>query len=195
MTEGSPCASTGTSDDELVAAAKTGDRAAFDTLARRYAKTAMLVALAYVRDPDRAEDVAQDSLVKAWTALDRCRDPARFGAWLSAIVRRTALNARTKTERRLRIMQLLPWGIESLPRSNAADDGLHQGRLRTELRMAVDALPPRQREILLLHDLEGRNHHELADLLGITPATVRKHLSDARARMRELLSKNWRESV
>jgi RNA polymerase sigma factor (sigma-70 family) len=178
------------SDSELVAAAKDGSRPAFDELLQRYSRTAFVVALAHVPDADTAEDVAQDALIQAWSALDQCRNPQHFGAWLSTIVRRTASNLNTKTARRSRMSERFQSEIASHNNSGPppADSRLLDGEIRRALELALGSLAPRQREVILLCDLEGRSHSEVAALLGITPATSRKHLSDARHRVRSELS-------
>lgn len=146
------------------------------------------MALAHTGDPDVAEDVAQAALVRAWTALDRCVDPERFGSWLRTIVRRTALNRHARAERRRRLREQFPldvvFGSMSRRRDAGTADGLDRGG---RLASALAELAERQREVLLLYDLEGRSHGEIAELMGITPATSRKHLSDARARIRARL--------
>lgn len=176
-------------DDELVRAAQRGDREAFDRLLDRHARTAVVLALARVGDPDAAEDVAQDALVRAWTTLHRCRDPARFGAWLRSIVHRTALNRRARRERRRKIFGR--FRADAAPASAGVapepERWVERERLRTEVRRAVEDLGPRQREVLLLHDLEGRTHREISEILGIGPGTSRKYLSEARARLRRAL--------
>ncbi|MGD2070743.1 MAG: RNA polymerase sigma factor [Gemmatimonadota bacterium] len=176
-------------DDELVRAAREGDREAFDRLVERHARTAVVLALARVGDPDVAEDVAQDALVRAWTTLHACRDPARFGAWLRTIVHRTALNRRERRERRKRIFgrfQAEAAGASS-GAGPAPDGWLERAGPRQELTNALEGLGSRQREVLLLHDLEGRTHREISGILGIGPGTSRKYLSEARARLRETL--------
>src|SRR5260221_14087014 len=73
-------------DAELVAAATGGDVEAFAELSRRYRDTYTRFAVRMVGNRDEAEDVLQSAFIRAYRALDRCRDPARFGAWLYQIV-------------------------------------------------------------------------------------------------------------
>jgi RNA polymerase sigma-70 factor, ECF subfamily len=80
------------SDENLVARARLGEAAAFEALVRRYLRPAYAVALSVVLSPADAEDVAQESLVKAFGELDQCRQPERFAGWLLQGVRNRARN-------------------------------------------------------------------------------------------------------
>src|SRR5262245_63986837 len=81
------------SNADLVARALRGETAAFDVLVRRHLRAAYAVALAIVREPQEAEDVAQDAMVTAFERLETCREPERFAGWLLQVVRNRALNA------------------------------------------------------------------------------------------------------
>ncbi len=164
--------------------------AAFNILVRRYSRTAVTLALAHTSSADAAEDVAQEALIRAWTALGSCGDPDRFGSWLSTIIRRTALNMRTKLDRRRQMRDRFAPEVAagSASTSQTPVDQQLANELDGVLASAIEMLAPRQREVLLLHDLEGRSHGEIGELLEITASTSRKHLSDARSRVREQLT-------
>jgi len=170
-------------DETLVLRARAGDAEAFDVLVRRHMRTAYAVALSVVMEPTDAEDVVQDSFISALERLDSCQ-PDRFAAWLMRIVRNRAISLQRR--RRVRRSEPLEWadGVKS-----AEDPGtdLDRARLREQLLEAMAPLPERQREVLLLHDLEGWRHREIGEALGMKEGTVRYTLFRARRAVRERL--------
>lgn len=170
-------------DADLVLQARDGDARAFEALVRRHYRAAFAVARARLDGPMDAEDVVQDAFVRALERLDHC-DPGRFAGWLLAIVRNRAHNARIYEARRR--------GVDpqdaQLP-SSAEDEAeglrrVERRELREALESAMTALSPVQREVLLLHDLEGMKHAEIADTVGVSVGMSRYHLMQARRRMR-----------
>ena len=172
------------SDIELMLRVREGDRAAYETLVRRYLNTAYAVALAELSDRGDAEDAVQDSFITALERLDDCRDPAAFAAWLRRIVRNRARSVR----RRERIRE-----TDSLDRAGSAasagDPGrdLDRSEMRRQLEAALATLTEVQRRVVLMHDLEGYRHREIAVELDIPEGTVRSHLFFARRALREQL--------
>ena len=164
---------------ELVTRAKRGDASAFDQLVRRHLRAAYAVALAVLGRPADADDVAQDAFIAALERIDDCREPARFSGWLIKIVRNRALNALEK--RRLR-------DADELTADRPTDHTPTDIALRRHLLTALATLTPVQREIVLLHDLDGWSHSELAEALGISEVNCRQHLFTARRALRAELS-------
>lgn len=172
-------------DAQLVELARAGNAGAFEQLVRRHLRTAHLVALSVVNEPADADDVCQDAFMIALERLDDCRQPDRFLAWLLRIVR----NRAHSLHRRERVRAALPLegaAAEVDRRANPAADAA-RAELRERLLKEMEGLSEIQREVLLLHDLEGWRHREIAELLGIREGTVRAHLSYARRNMRERL--------
>lgn len=140
------------------------------------------MALAVVGEPDAAEDVCQDALFRIWTRLGECREPERFGAWLAQAVHRHALNAL----RSRRVPQEAT--LEDVPEPGPATDRAAElSDLRSRLHAGLARLSVEQRQAVLLFDLEGWSHAEIATLLGTSEAMSRQHLMLGRRRMRELL--------
>lgn len=164
---------------ELVIRARRGEPVAFDQLVRRHLRAAYAVALAVLNRPADAEDVAQEAFIAALERLDDCRDPARFSGWLIQIVRNRARNALDR--RRLRDVATAAADIAS-PKSEA------DVVLRAHLLAALAGLSPVQREIVLLHDLDGWTHSELAAALDLSEVNCRQHLFTARRALRAELS-------
>lgn len=163
---------------------RTSPEDRFTMLARPSLRAAYAGALAVVRRPADAEDVTQDALLAAYEKLDTCRDPARFGAWLLQIVHNRALNFIER--RRLRDVPARPDAEDDVERSEPAPP-LPDVKLRERLARAVERLGDRQRTVVLLHDIEGWTHAEIAARLGTSELMSRKHLFQARTRLRALL--------
>jgi RNA polymerase sigma-70 factor (ECF subfamily) len=170
-------------DEALVLRARTGDAEAYNALVRRYLRSAYAVALSVVMEPADAEDVAQDAFIAALERLDSCQ-PDRFAAWLMKIVRNRAISLQRR--RRVRRSEPLEWAVELKGPGDPGTD-LDRTRLRQRLLEAMSGLPERQREVLLLHDLEGWRHREIGDAMGMKEGTVRYTLFQARRAVRERL--------
>lgn len=170
-------------DAVLVERARTGDREAFEALVRRHLRPAFAIALGILRDHADAEDVCQDAFIRALERLDECQ-PDRFAAWLLRIVRNMSISA----QRRRRVRQAMPleWANGARSSSSPAQDA-ERSALRDRLMEAMEPLPERQREVLLLHDLEGWRHREIGEALGMPEGTVRYTLFQARRAVRERL--------
>lgn len=189
-------------DAALVRAVLDGAAEAFEVLVRRYARAAYVVALATTGVPADAEDAVQDALIQAHQRLPECRRPERFGAWLLRIVRNRAHNVRRHEQLR-RGQPLGAGGVEAaiearsagsdMPQlGNTRPDGpdvrLERGELRGHLLQALAQEPEVRRQVLLLHDLEGWKHREIAEALGISALMSRHHLSAVRRSMRRRLA-------
>jgi RNA polymerase sigma-70 factor (ECF subfamily) len=170
-------------DAELVLRTRAGDPEAFGELVARYQRSAYALAFGVTRRHEDAEDAAQESFVVALERLDECRNPEKFGGWLLAIVRNRSRNlVRRET---LRAGDALPASLASgLP---GPERETERGELRARLTEALSGLTEVQREVVLLHDLEGWKHREIAGVLGMPPGTVRSHLHYARKKLREAL--------
>ena len=172
------------SDASLLGRARLGDAAAAGELLRRYFRAAYLVALARLGNRLDAEDVCQDAFVQCLEHLDQCREPDKFGAWLLRIVRNTAYNR--GDYRRVRATEPLELGSE-IAGAGGPEVDVQKEELRATLLKALAALSEVQRQIVLLHDLEGWRHAEIAGRLELSEVMSRRHLSDARKRLRALL--------
>ncbi len=165
------------SDERLVTLAAGGHEAAFAVIVDRY-RPALLRYCTSLVGSARAEDVVQQALVNAHTALLRTPDVRHLRSWLYRIAHNAALN----TLRAVRDdVPLDPTHAD--PAGDPAEAAERSERLRSTL-AAVQALPERQRAALVLRELEGRSHDEIADALGVTSGSARQHLMRARAAVR-----------
>ncbi len=168
------------SDAYLVRKAQAGDSQAFGVLVGRYMRAAYAVSLSVTGRHVDAEDDAQEAFMVALARLDDCRTPDRFAGWLMTIVRNRARNLVRREV--LRVTDVVP--ETAAARGRTPEKEAEHTELRERLETALRRLPEIQREIVLLHDLEGWRHREIADHLGIPPGTVRSHLHFARKSLR-----------
>ena len=169
-----------TSDECLVRKAQAGDGQAFGVLVDRYMRAAYAVSLSVTGLHDDAEDAAQEAFMVALERLDDCRTPDRFAGWLMTIVRNRARNLVRREV--LRDTDMVPESAAS--RGLMPDKAAEHSELQERLGSALRRLSQIQREIVLLHDLEGWRHREIAEHLGIPSGTVRSHLHFARKSLR-----------
>jgi RNA polymerase sigma-70 factor, ECF subfamily len=174
-------------DALLVERARRGDAGALEALVRRHYRAAYSVALAVLGNAMDAEDVCQDAFVRAIERLDEVRQPEHFAAWLLQIVRNRARNFSSyrKVRSALPLEEVRAAGEENT--ATAAE----LGELRLELESALTELSEIQREVVLLNDMEGWKHREIAEALGISEGMSRQHLMGARRAMRERLGKEF----
>lgn len=172
------------SDASLVARARLGNAAAVEALLRRHFRASYLVALGRMGNREDAEDVCQDAFVQCLERLEDCREPDKFGAWLIRIVRNTAHNRGDY----LRVRASEPIALHlDVPSSARTDSGAQRHELRETLMAALSQLSEVQRDVVLFHDLEGWRHAEIALHLELSEGMSRRHLSDARKTLRQLL--------
>ena len=180
-------------DAELAALAQAGDREAFGALVSRYAAQARRVARAVLGNEADADDAAQDGFLAALKNLGRY-DPHRpFGPWLLRIVANAAMDRLRRG--RVRAAEALPAGLAaSEPGPDWATDAW---AFQEALRAALATLPERQRMAVVLFDVEGYSHAEIADMLRVPQGTVRSYVFHARRALRNALApwKDWKEEA
>lgn len=171
------------SDAELVRRARAGDRDAFGVLALRHAGTIRRLTRAVLQQTEDGEDAAQDALVNAWLSLPRFDERQAFGPWLIRIALNAARDIRRR--RRVRRSEAIPPGLAGTGRWPDAltEDALNRERMQRSL----GTLPERQRTALVLYEVDGYSHAEIAALLRIPEGTARSDVFHARRRLRELL--------
>ncbi|MBX7119017.1 MAG: sigma-70 family RNA polymerase sigma factor [Gemmatimonadaceae bacterium] len=165
---------------DLVLAAQRGEREAFSELVRRHQRRAYVVARAIVINHEDAEDAVQEAFLHAYKAIDRFLPDQAFGAWLHRIVANAALDVTRR--RKVRDADELPETVASPFR-----DPAESSELRTRLKDALETLPPRQRAVIVLHDVEGFKHAEIGRMLDIPEGTARSDLHYARSQLRRVL--------
>ena len=170
-------------DTELVERVRAGDGAAFDQLVTRHMKRAYSVAYRLLGQREDAEDLVQDAFMAALEKIDTFQAGRSFSPWFYRILVNRGLNSRKS--RSLRRMDALPPEISDVSRSPLRDT--ERAELRDKLKTVMATLPPRQKSIVELFELEGFSSLEIAEILGLSDGTVRWHLHQARAKLREAL--------
>lgn len=171
----------------LVAAAKDGDRDAFDELVRVTYAEAYTLAFRLTADEEDARDVVQDAYLRAYKGLKRFRGDAAFATWLHRITANCAathLAKRTKLRHEELNDETVPADdrLESDPVARA-DLGYERGRLNA----ALQSLPPDMRAVVVLRDIYDMPHEAIAAELGISEGAAKVRLHRARKRLRERL--------
>jgi RNA polymerase sigma-70 factor (ECF subfamily) len=171
----------------LVGRAAAGDRGAFRELVHRYHATIYRWAAVSTGDQDEAEDIAQLVLIKVHGALDSYRGGSRFSTWLYTITRNVLLE-QARTRRRRDELLSAHESIEPTELHTVPDDTvMDSGRLREHVMRYLAALPPRQREVFELADIQGFTPAEIAVMTGVEQVTVRTNLLKARRAIRGLM--------
>lgn len=178
-----------TADDSeaLVALAARGDVSAFERLYARSSGRVYAVCLRMTGDGQRARELTHDSFVRAWERLSTFRGEAAFDTWMHRLAVNVVLTA-TRTERR-RAAHLVERDDESVGSDVAFSQAAPDVESRIDLERAIAALPPRARQVFVLHDVEGYRHDEIADRLELQPGSVRAQLHRARRLIMGMLAR------
>ena len=171
----------------LVAAAAAGNSAAFTELVRGHHTLVYRWALVVTDDPDDADDLAQAVWIKAFRGLGGYRGGGKFTTWLYRITYNTAVESGRKRQRQSAAMAAWLDGSGGPEALVPAESDLDQKRLVAIVRSFLGDLPPRQRAVFALADLDGVTTGEIAERLEIEEATVRVTLSNARRAIRNRL--------
>ena len=171
------------SEPDLIARVLSGDRIAARELYDAHSSRVYRLAFRLTGDADLAREFTQDTFVRAFDQLGRFRGEAAFGTWIHRIAVTVTLNGMRKVKR-------------IRERETALDDGPGFGAvsqrtdpdLRSRIAAAIDALPEGSRMTLIMHDIEGYTHAEIAESLGIAEGTSKSRLFDARGRLRQALA-------
>jgi len=166
---------------ELVTAAQAGDQSAFAELVRRYERVVTATAWSRLRDFHAAQDVAQESFVKAFSHLASLRSPDAFGSWLLTLVSREA-QLRAKRTRPVASLE----GVD--PLSLVARDVCLSVE-QTNMVEALARLPEQERIVVVFRYLDGLTVNDIATATGRPIGTVTKQLSRAIHRLRQWLTK------
>ena len=165
------------SDERLVDLVRAGSDPAFEAIVERY-RRALMRYVSRLLPPERAEDVVQQSFVKAYEAMHRGSAELNLKPWLYRIAHNSALNA--LRDRGLGHAEL----SEAIDGVERPDQAFERSVGLRELVVAVQALPERQRSAILLREMEGRSYEEIAAALGVSDGAVRQLLNRARNTLR-----------
>ena len=191
-----PTGAPGLSEYGLVERVRAGDAAAFELIMRRHNRRLFRLARSVLRNGAEAEDVVQETYVRAFAKLDDFRGPEGFPAWLARITYNEALS---RVRGRDRVVSLHDYAsdgdgdadvrrIDTMTSHHLDPEHLTgNGELRRMLQAAIDALPDDFRAVFVLRAMEGLSVAEAADALSIPPETVKTRFHRARHRLQETL--------
>ena len=172
-------------DDALLARWRGGDERAATALVERHAP-ALARYLASVGARSDAEELVQDTFVRAFQGIDNFRAESSLRTWLFTIARRLLLDRRRSGARRGRHEVEAPDGVDAAREHTALDD-LVAGETQGRLRLAVERLTPTQRDVFLLRVVEGHAYKEIARIAGTTEGSARVHYHNAIRSIQEFL--------
>ncbi len=180
-------------DEELIAAYKGGDESAFAQLTRRHLNGVYSFIVRFVGEPQEAEDITQDTFLKAWKSLQKYNESSsKFKTWLFRIARNTSIDF-------LRKKKHVPFshfeteaGVNVLTETIASEEEPPEQLMMKledakELRQTLELLPPKAREILLLYYTNDMTFEEIGGVLGEPPNTVKSRHRRALQALREIL--------
>jgi RNA polymerase sigma-70 factor (ECF subfamily) len=189
-------ASTATTDAELVARARVRDEAAIRAIMQANNRRLYRIARGILRNDGEAEDVVQETYVRAFTHLQDFRGDSSLATWLARIAMNEALGRLRRARPSVDFSTLAPGVLEAqiiqFPLSSASEDperSMAQREIQVVVEHAIDELPDGFRLVFITRVIEGMNVEETAEILGLKPETVKTRLHRARAMLRENVEK------
>ena len=203
----SPAAAPDPPDGSLVRRVLDGENSAFDELIRRYQRQAVAVSYRLLGNTHDALEVTQDAFLKAFSSIATLQKPEAFGGWLMRIVSNLSLNYRRgrKSRSQLPLDDLLgsgtdsagggetgqnPVGSEWMARSGDPVHGLESREMGARLQEALNQLPEKQRQAIVLFTIQEMPQKEVAEALNCSVEAVKWHVFQGRKKLRELLKEH-----
>jgi len=172
-------------ESDCIARAQRGDVAAFTELVARHQDRIYRFLLRLTRSHDDALDLAQETFIHAWTALERWQAQARLSTWLFQIARNQAIDL-LRRRQRVDFVEFDAGVGDSLADSAPTpEEALHSTQRLRALERALQRLPTEHREILLLREIEDLSYDEIAAVLDISLGTVKSRIARARTALLE----------
>jgi len=185
-------------DQEIVVLARAGQEAAYRELIRRYERPLFSLLYRMVRDRELAEDLAQETFIKALNAIESYRPEYKFSSWIFKIANNAAID-------HLRRRELDTLSLEGSPHAETPEaveatalqigdrqesplDAVEARELGGQIKQAIAQLRPEYRSCILLRHVEGRAYEEIAEILGLPLGTVKTYIHRARNELRQALA-------
>lgn len=181
-------------DHELVTRVQRGDKAAFDFLVIKYQHKIIQLVSRYVKDRSEAQDLAQETFIKAYRAIGSFRGESAFYTWLYRIAINTAKNDLTARSRRPIDYQVnmveteTPDSVEQLQDNTTPESELLNQEILTTIKKAIDHLPEEMRVAIMLCEFEGLSYEDIAITMNCPVGTVRSRIFRAREAIDQVLS-------
>jgi len=186
------------SDQEIVALARAGNEAGYRELIRRYERPVFSLLYRMLRDRELAEDLAQETFIKALNAIESYRPEFKFSSWIFKIANNAAID-------HLRRRELDTLSLEGSPHAETPDaveatalqvgakqesalDAVEARELGGQIEAAIAQLRPEYRSCILLRHVDGRAYEEIAEILDLPLGTVKTYIHRARNELRQALA-------
>lgn len=177
---------TAADEQQLILQVKEGSHDAFRVLVERHMKHAYNVAYGFVNDHDDAEDLAQESFVRAFQSIRAFRGDAGFGTWLYRIVTNLSLN-RVRQKKQTAQREVRNVNENILHRGNASEQD-HRHDVQTHLERTLHELPTLQRAVVILRHINGMSTKQVSTILQCSEGTVKTHLHRGLKKMKSKMN-------
>lgn len=179
-----------TEDQPLVERVQSGDVAAFDVLVRKYRERLYGIIYNLTSNREDAADLTQEAFIKAFSSINRFKGKSAFFTWLYRIGVNTALShlKRNRFRRFFSLEHIQDEGsnaqvLETLAAKHKSEKGALLSELQEKLNEAMQKLSPKHRTVVVLFEIEGLSHQEIADIVGCSVGTVRSRLHYAKQQL------------
>jgi RNA polymerase sigma-70 factor, ECF subfamily len=184
---------------EAIRRAQAGDSAAFDYLYQLHGRRVYALCLRMVNNPADAEDLMQEAFLQLFRKIGTFRGESAFSTWLHRMtVNVVLMRLRKKSLPTDSLEETLdPDAENSSPKRDVGAPDLHlSGAIdRVNLERSIEQLPPGYRTVFVLHDVQGYEHNEIAEIMGCSVGNSKSQLHKARTRLRELLQEQMRDQA
>ena len=186
-------------DGDVVRLAQEGDAVAFEQIYRSHSRRVYALCLRMIGNPADAEEFTQDAFMQLFRKIHTFRGESAFSTWLHRLtVNIVLMNLRKKTLAVDSLDENAEPGEQTgkrRPEFGDSDLRLNGSIDRVHLERAVDQLPPGYKAVFVLHDVQGYEHNEIAEIMGCSIGNSKSQLHKARMRLRELLHEDIREKA
>lgn len=192
MTTARRAQSNGLTESEAIERAKQGDAEAFEFLYSLHKRRVYSLCLRMTGNTAEAEDLTQEAFLQLFRKVSTFRGESAFSTWLHRMsVNVVLMHLRKKGLPVVALEETLEGDEETPKKEPGALDPVLTGSIdRLRLQQAVENLPPGYRTVFVLHDVEGYEHNEIAEIVGCSIGNSKSQLHKARLKLRELLQKN-----
>ncbi len=181
------------SDGEILERVRSGDRRAFEGIVLKYQDAVYNLCRYMTGGSGDAEDVTQDTFIKAYRNLEKFRDTGSFSSWLYRIAVNTCLDLLRRPVPG-RLFRTSPDGerfaLETASNAPTPEETLQSKQARSAVERAVSSLSPKLKAVIVLNEIEGLSYEEVSEVLGISTGTVKSRLSRAREELRKRLKRS-----
>ena len=180
-------------EEKWVADARRGDTAAFESLLRRYEKRVLALTGRMCRNPEDAQEAAQEAFLAAWQGLSSFRGDSSFSTWLYRLTTNLCIDWLRRQKRRQETAPAVSLDDEEAPLPEPADprgspeEELERRELRRAVERGLQALPDHHRQVLVMRELSGMSYQEIGAVLDLDLGTVKSRIARARLALKKFL--------